>query len=279
MTIKITWLGTASYILTLNNVNLLFDPFFSRNEDATPILKTKRENIRDISAIFISHGHYDHVCDAGWFAEHLDIPVYCSEIAKQNIINWAEGKIIENHTENLSEKARENIKISNFYDRIEISKEISVEFIKSEHINFDLKTILSRVFSWQFLKQVKTLLPYGKGFPAGDVFGFCIFYKDIKIISYGSLWHKYTDELQKYQPCDLFLVPYAGNSTKHMVKKTGRMIEILQPKIVIPTHWDNFMPPISRNEDLEPLLVFMARKFPELEVKVPLFEKEMTINI
>ncbi|MFX0021079.1 MAG: MBL fold metallo-hydrolase [Candidatus Hermodarchaeota archaeon] len=279
MTIKITWLGTASYILTLNGVKLLFDPFFSRNEDATPILKTKKEDIQKVLAIFISHGHYDHVCDAGWFAENLDIPVYCSQIAKQNIINWAEGKIIENHTESLSEKARENIKISNFYDRIDISKDIFVEIIKSEHINFDPKTILSRLFSWQFLKQAKALLPYGKGFPAGDVFGFCIFFKDIKIVSYGSLWHKYTEELQKYHPCDLFLVPYAGNSKTHMVKKTGKMVEILQPKIVIPIHWDNFMPPISRIEDLEPLLVFMAKKFPKIEVIVPQFDKEITINL
>ncbi len=279
MTIKIAWLGTASYILTLNGVNLLFDPFFSRNEDATPILKTKKEDIQDISAIFISHGHYDHACDAGWFAEHLDIPVYCSEIAKQNIINWAEGKIIENHTENLSEKARENIKMSNFYDKIEISKEISVEFIKSEHINFDPKTILSRLFSWQFLKQAKTLLPYGKGFPAGEVFGFCTFFKDIKIVSYGSLWHKYTEELQKYQPCDIFLVPYAGNSKKHMVKKTGKMVEILQPKIVIPIHWDNFMPPISRTENLDPLLNYFFKKFPNIEVIIPKFDEEIFIEI
>jgi L-ascorbate metabolism protein UlaG (beta-lactamase superfamily) len=279
MTIKITWLGTASYILSLNDVKLLFDPFFSRNEDATPILKTKKEDIQDISGIFISHGHYDHACDAGWFAEHLNIPVYCSEIAKQNIINWAEGKIIENHIEELSEKARDNIKISNYYDKIDITKEISVEFIKSKHINFDLKTILSRVFSWQFLKQARTLLPYGKGFPAGDVFGFCTYFNHIKIVSFGSLWHKYTEELQKYQPCDIFLVPYAGNSKKHMVNKTGKMVEILQPKIVIPIHWDNFMPPISRTEDLEPLLKSIAKKFPKVEVLIPKFDEEMTINL
>jgi L-ascorbate metabolism protein UlaG (beta-lactamase superfamily) len=279
MTIKITWLGTASYILSLNGVKILFDPFFSRNEQATPILKTKKEDIKEISAILISHGHYDHVCDAGWFTEHLDIPVYCSEIAKQNIINWAEGKIIENHTESLSEKARDNIKISNFYDKIEISKDIYVEFIKSEHVNFDLRTILSRLFSWKFLKQAKTLLPYGKGFPAGDVFGFCTFFNDLKIVSYGSLWHKYTEELQKYQDCDIFLVPYAGNSKKHMVKKTGKMVEILQPKIVIPIHWDNFMPPISRTEDLRPFLDYMASEFPEIKIIVPLFEKEITIRL
>lgn len=279
MTIKITWLGTASYILTLNSVKLLFDPFFSRNDEATPKLKTQKEDIEEISGVFISHGHFDHACDAGWFAENLDIPVYCSETAKQNIINWAEGNIIENHIENLSERAKNNIKVCSFYDKINISKEITVEFIKSKHIKFDLKTILSRVFSWQFLKQAKSLLPYGKGFSQGDVFGFCIYFNDFTIISFGSLWHKYTEELQKYQPCDIFLVPYAGNSKKHMAKKTGKMASILKPKILIPHHWDNFFPPISRTENLGPLQKLFAKKFPDIEIIIPEFEEEMTINI
>ncbi|MFX1601420.1 MAG: MBL fold metallo-hydrolase [Promethearchaeota archaeon] len=279
MTIKITWLGTASYILSLNGVNLLFDPFFSRNDDSTPKLKTQKEDIKDISGVFISHGHFDHACDAGWFAENLNISVYCSETAKCNIINWAEGKVIENHIESLSERAKNNIKVCNFYDKVKISKEISVELIKSEHIKFDLRTVLSRVFSWKFLKQVKSILPYGKGFPKGDVFGFCIYFNNFKIISFGSLWHKYTEELKKYQPCDIFLVPYAGNSKKHMAKNTGKMAKILKPKIIIPHHWDNFFPPISRTEDLEPLLKLMAKSFPNIEVLIPKWEEEMTINV
>jgi L-ascorbate metabolism protein UlaG (beta-lactamase superfamily) len=279
MTIKINWLGTASYILSLNGVKLLFDPFFTRNEEATPKLKTKKEDTKDISGIFISHGHFDHACDAGWFAENLDIPVYCSETAKDNMIKWAEGKIIEDHVENLSERAKNNINVCSFHDKIKISEEITVELIKSEHIKFDAKTILSRLFSWQFLKQAKSLLPYGKGFPMGDVFGFCVYFNGFKIVSFGSLWHKYTEELQKFSLCDIFLVPYAGNSTRHMVKKTAKMIKILQPKILIPHHWDNFMPPISRTEDLEPLLKLMAKEFPDIEVIIPEFEKEMTINI
>ncbi|GAH53792.1 unnamed protein product, partial [marine sediment metagenome] len=43
MTIKFTWFGTASYILDLDGTRLLFDPFFYRNSQATPKLKTKKE--------------------------------------------------------------------------------------------------------------------------------------------------------------------------------------------------------------------------------------------
>ena len=57
------------------------------------------------------------------------------------------------------------------------------------------------------------------------------------------------------------------------------MVEILNPKIVIPNHLDNVMPPISRAEDLEPLIKYIAEKFPHLKVLIPEFEKEMTIKI
>ena len=62
-------------------------------------------------------------------------------------------------------------------------------------------------------------------------------------------------------------------------KKTGKMVKILKPKILIPHHWDNFLPPISRTENLEPLLKLMNKKFPNIEVLIPEFEEEMTINI
>ncbi|MFW9901693.1 MAG: hypothetical protein ACFFDY_10475 [Candidatus Thorarchaeota archaeon] len=57
------------------------------------------------------------------------------------------------------------------------------------------------------------------------------------------------------------------------------MVEILKPKIVIPNHWDNVMPPISRTEDLEPLIKYITEKFPHIEVLIPEFEKEMMIKI
>ena len=64
-----------------------------------------------------------------------------------------------------------------------------------------------------------------------------------------------------------------------MAKKTGKMAKILKPKILIPHHWDNFLPPISRTENLEPLLKLFAKKFPNIDIIIPEFEEAMTINV
>ena len=73
MTVTLTWFGTANYILDLDGIKLLFDPFFERNEKSRPIVDTKRESLKDIRAIFISHGHFDHITDAAWLAENLNV--------------------------------------------------------------------------------------------------------------------------------------------------------------------------------------------------------------
>lgn len=277
--IKLIWYGTANYILDLDGTRILFDPFFYRNPESTPILKTKKEDIKNISAIFITHGHFDHLTEAGWFAENINTPVYCSETAKDNIIKWAEGEIIEDEVHEISESGRNNIKLCREFDKINVTDNITVEFIKSEHVKFDLNTILSRLFSWKVLKQIKSLSAYGKGFPMGEVFGFCTFFQGKKIVSFGSLWHEYEDILKKYENCDVFIAPLAGNSKKNLAKKGGKIVDILKPKIIVPVHWDNFFPPVSRTEDLKPFITYIEKNHPNIEIVMPKIDEEIIFNL
>jgi L-ascorbate metabolism protein UlaG (beta-lactamase superfamily) len=277
MTLQITWYGTACFIAHLDGSNILFDPFFLRNENAQPIITTQPEEIDAIDAIFITHAHFDHITEAGFFAEKLNVPVYCSSTAKENIIRWMDGEIIEDHKEAFSKRAKQNIKTINYEDSIKIGSDLEIHPIKSCHISFDAKTILSRLFSWSFLKQVKTISKYGRGFPQGKVFGYKLLYKDLSLITFGSLCTKYIQNLDQYKGCDVLLIPYAGNSTKHMVKKTIELIEVLEPKILIPHHWDNFFPPLSREEDLNPLKEEIKQNYPDITLIILPFEDKTPI--
>jgi len=280
MVVKLTWLGTAAYLLDLDGTRLMCDPFFYRqtNPKAEPELKTRREDISNIDGIFISHGHIDHITDAGWFAEYKKVPVYCSEVAKENIISWAKGEVDPQETHDLSEEAKNEIHVANWGDLIEINEDVSVEILESKHIKFDFNTIFARIKSKEFWKNVKALIPLGK-LPAGDVFGFGIRYKDIKLISYGSLWHKNEEVLKNNRDCKVFIAPIAGNSKKHLAEKSRAMIKILQPEIVIPLHWDNFYPPISRTEDLDPFLKMVETDFPNIQVIMPEIDKEILLEV
>ena len=277
--ISIKWLGTAAFILDMDGIKLLFDPFFYRNEESSPKLKTQREDIKDLRGIFITHGHFDHCTDAWWFTETLNTRVYCSDVAKENMINMAEGKSIEKNPIPLSERAREKIHTINYNDMIDITKDIRVEVIKSRHIRFDQNTIQSRLSDRNFRKKIKEMEPYVTDFQKGKVFGFCTYYNDKRIVSFGSLWHKNKTVLEKYQNCDIFLPPLAGASPEHIAEYGGAMVDILKPKVVIPIHWDDFFPPVSRMEDLTLFNKYMAENHPNTKLIMPKIDEEMVINL
>ncbi|MHA1148845.1 MAG: MBL fold metallo-hydrolase [Promethearchaeota archaeon] len=279
MTIKLIWLGTAAYILDLDGIKLMFDPFFFRqsNKKASPKLKTNKEDIRDIKAIFISHGHIDHITDAGWFAEMTNISVYCSEISKKNIKLWAKGEIIPDQAHRFTDKGQNNIHVVIWGDNIKITDNISVDIIKAKHIRFDANTIFARLKSREFWKEVKYMKPFSK-LRAGNVLSFCINYKDKKIISMGSLCDKYEEILEKFQNSDIFISPIAGNSKKHLAQKAEKIIKIIKPKTVVPLHWDDFYPPISRVEDLRPFSKLVKKKYPHIQIIMPKIDEEIIIG-
>ncbi len=278
MMIKFTWLGTAASILEVNGTRILFDPFFYRNEKARPILKTKREDIKDINAIFISHGHFDHATDAAWFAENLNTPVYCDAKGKQSMINWAEGKIIKKEAHPLSERGKNNINIVNFGDTIKINEQVEVDIIRSRHIRFDKETIDGGLNSAgkASAREMRMLMKVGAGFPLTKVFGFCVNYKGKRIVDYGSLFHKYTDEMKKYENCEVLIIPIAGNSPDNLAIKGGRVVDVLKPKIIIMTHWDAFFFPLPET-DTKPFEERVKETHPNIKILKAEIDKEIIV--
>jgi len=258
----------------------MFDPFFYRqkNKNTSPKLMSQKEQVDNIDAIFISHAHFDHITDAGWFAEFKDVPIYGSATAKENIIKWAKGEVVPDAAHEFTENGKKNLHVIQAGEVIRLSENVSVEVLPSKHITFDAETIFSRLKSKEFITQMKSVAPLGRKLPKGDVLAYYIHYHDTKIITFGSLYEKNTDLLKKFENCDIFIAPLAGNSAKHIAKKAGIMIDILKPRIVVPTHWDNFFPPISRTENLEPFYEYMKDQHSEITIINLEIDKEIKIE-
>lgn len=268
MSIKLTWFGTACFLIEYKGTKLLFDPFFLRNEKASPLLNTKRDELGDVDSIFITHGHFDHIADAGYFLENYKTKLYCSDTVSETIKSLINKEMFPGILYSLSKENLNNINIINAFESIKINNEILIESIKSEHIRFDTRTILSRLFSLQFLKEINSLLPYNRYFPKGEVYGFHSKIGNKRIVSFGSLCNKYPHILKHYRGCDAFLIPLAGNSTKNLTKKGLNMTKALKPKMIIPIHWDNFFPPLSKSENINPFAKEIKKNFPHIEVRI-----------
>ena len=79
MSIELTWLGHASWMITTGPHKVLLDPFL--NDSPTAPLKA-----RDVDAdvILVSHGHFDHVADVAEIANRCESTV----VAVYEIAEW-----------------------------------------------------------------------------------------------------------------------------------------------------------------------------------------------
>lgn len=84
MSIELTWLGHATWMITHGSHKILLDPFLNES----PTAPTKAEHV-DADFILVSHGHFDHVADVSEIANRCDAMV----VAIFEVAQW----FSENH--------------------------------------------------------------------------------------------------------------------------------------------------------------------------------------
>jgi L-ascorbate metabolism protein UlaG (beta-lactamase superfamily) len=79
MSVKLTWYGHATWMVEAAGSHVLIDPFFDHNPSST----TKADQVH-ADFILISHGHEDHVGDAGPIANRCGATL----VSNFEIANW-----------------------------------------------------------------------------------------------------------------------------------------------------------------------------------------------
>jgi L-ascorbate metabolism protein UlaG (beta-lactamase superfamily) len=230
---KLRWLLTAAFEIITDNYKILIDPWILRPPTAEQQLKTKISDIQGADAIFLSHGHYDHSLDVPEIVEGTDTKVYCSEQIKEVFLKDL----------GVSE---ENIKGIQPSQIIEFQPDFKVTVIKSQHIEFDENTLkrLESVRQDNIVATPKFRFADLEKYVVGDVFGYLFeFSNGKKLVHFGSGGY-YEEELRKLPTnIDIFLAPIAGREDVEEV--VAKMACVFNPKMIIPHHYDDFIPPFS----------------------------------
>ena len=247
---KITWYGTATIGIDDGKTKLLFDPFVRMNKriETTPI-----EGFVGFDAVFVTHGHFDHIYSIPDLVEKdKTVPIYCTETPKKTLMG--EG-VPENRIKFIAPD--DEIKIGDY----------TIRPRRFRHIVFDPLYILTVVpqciamfprLLWQAYMNRK--MPEG-----GEIVAYEIETQGKKIFLTGS-FREHPDEVY---PDDIDLLILANGGSVFVPEKTKEFIDRYVPKKILVDHFDNAFPPVTRTLSVERLKRMVKKNHPQIDFIVP----------
>lgn len=234
---RLTWLGTAGFIVESPETTLLVDPFVTRpgfTRLASRMVPDDgaiaRHVPHKVDAVLCGHSHFDHVADAPRIAKLTSAKL----VGSRSTCAWGRS---EGLPESQLVQVPETGAIVRFGD-------IEVRYVPSRHG----KVILGRVP----LQGEVTTTPRGPGrfwhYRMGGAFGILIKAPGVTIYHNGSA--DLIDAELDGERADVLLAGLAGR--KGTENYMGRLLGALDPKLVVPTHHDAFFAPLERGLHLLP---------------------------
>lgn len=250
------WSGTAGIFLTDNKKLLFIDPFvsypsiikviFSKLHFDRHRIRKYTEKLRlyspDLSAVLISHSHYDHILDAPGFIEEGFQNFYGSSSAARVLHSIRPDQpfnILQN---------KKKFRIGSFTITPVLSKHGDAVFGR-------------QMYTGEIADEFKYPARASK-FNMGEVYSFFIEYKGINIVHHGSAGC--IPKMYEGRKTDILFLGIAGWQYSDCI--FDQIIQSLDPEIVVPIHYDNMFAPHPDYEkpfNPDPLINLKIRSFLE----------------
>jgi len=235
--VHVTWMGTAGLYLNDGETGLYIDPFVSRyglfKVGLGFSLKPQHQLInqwfcltsgKNAKAVLVSHSHYDHVMDVPYFAK----PSGATIVGSESTANVARGA-------GISEK---QIKIIKDQDSVTFGK-FKATFIKSVHS----PALFGRIPWPGDINQPLNLPAPASAYREGGAYAILIEHPKGTFLHYGSPGIK-PGIFDNISADVVFLSIGGRKETPPLIK---HVTDPLNPKTVIPIHFDNLFGPVDKS--------------------------------
>jgi L-ascorbate metabolism protein UlaG (beta-lactamase superfamily) len=236
--LEIRWLGVSGYRLTYQGVSLFVDPYVSRvplrslllRRTALPdaeMITRYGQAPGEVAGVLVGHTHFDHAVDAPALARLHGTKAYgSSSLVRLMRLHGLQQQAVE-------------VVIHRPY----ALGPFVVTFIPSRHskLLFGRKVPMDGPLTCDHLDG---LAP--GAYRCGAVYGIRIEVAGLSIYHQGSA--DLDDAELPRQPVDVFLAGVAGRQVTP--RYWERVLPKLDPRIVVPTHYDNFFSPLGAKADM-----------------------------
>ena len=232
--VTVRWLGTAGFALTCDGTTILIDPYVTRLPLGAflgrhPVASDERAVARWIDradAILVGHTHFDHALDVPAIARRFGCKVYGSSSSAQ---------LMRLH--GLAERAVE----VEPYRPYEVGPFV-IEFVPSIHSKLALGLAIPQGGELT-CEHLDDLSP--RAFRCGQVWGIHIRAPGATFYHHGSA--DLVDDAIRHRNVDVFLCGIAGR--RFTPRYLARILGKLEPRVVVPTHYDDFFRPLDAPMD------------------------------
>jgi L-ascorbate metabolism protein UlaG (beta-lactamase superfamily) len=236
--VRIRWLGTAGFIIQTRATTVMIDPFLTRASLRTVVsrpLVSDEVAVRArlparLDAVICGHSHYDHLLDAPLIARITGAKLIGS--ATTCAFGRAQGVAAERLVSMDAGGATTNV------------GDLEITFVPSLHG----RLLLGRVPFPGTLASAPELPARVWQYPTGGVFGILLRVAGTTIYHNGSA--DLIDANLAGQRAQVLLVGIAGRRATRDYAR--RLLTLLQPDVVVPTHHDAFFAPLEEGVRLLP---------------------------
>lgn len=236
--LEIAWLGVSGYRLTCQGVSLFVDPYVSRAPLRALLLRRRALPDRalidrylaapgPVAGVLVGHTHFDHAVDAPALAALHRTRAYGSaSLARLMRLHGLGHRAVE-------VVPRRPYELGPFV----------VRFIPSRHA----KLLLGRRVPMDGELTCEHLDGLTPGaYRCGAVYGIRIDVAGVRLYHQGSA--DLDDDALGREPVDVFLAGVAGRSVTP--RYWERILPRLDPRVVVPTHYDDFFAPLGAPQRL-----------------------------
>jgi L-ascorbate metabolism protein UlaG (beta-lactamase superfamily) len=232
--LEVEWLGVSGYRLTYEGVSIFIDPYVSRASLLTLLLG--RPALSDpalvqryvaapgeVAGVLVGHTHFDHAVDAPAVARRYGCRVYGSDsLARLMALHGLADRAVV-------VEPRRPYELGPF----------TVTFVPSRHAKllFGRRVPFDGELTCEHLHGLSPA-----AYKCGQVWGIRIQVAGTSLYHQGSA--NLVDEALEREPVDVFLAGVAGRSVTP--RYWERILPKLDPRVVVPTHYDDFFRPLDR---------------------------------
>ncbi len=246
---ELTWLGAAGFKLdTSEGATLLIDPFLSRPDQAYPLLPFRLTDLYPIDEILLTNGRFDHAMDTPALASQTGALVHATKSVCQRLAELG--------------VSRHSLQVLTLRKSKGLGK-LLWQALPSLVNQLDSSPVLRALtHNPRNLAMAQEL---DRRWPPGDIVAYHLQGEGVSLVHFGSAgWIE--AEIQDLEP-DIALLPveYHPDTNSAVVQLAAR----LTPKVVIPHHWDNYYPPLTRQINLKEFAAAVNIVAPGVKVFIP----------